>query len=336
MIRLNRKSVHDQYSPQLDKLLDEINPEVVHIHNGYYRPHRDAAKKAKEKGMAVVHTWHGGAIKDEDEKDPKKREIQGRLHKIHNETAELADYNIGISETGKKAFDNNEDVLSLYGVDLKHFNPNKVSDEDIRSSRENINAKDDDFVFFFPGRYHTQKNQHGLLKAFARVSKDNPEAKLVLAGQKFDDENGKQYLDQLNKLVNDYNLEDKVVMMDKVESRDDMRNLYAASDAVIYPSTNEGRGRSLIEAMAMKKPVLASQDAGLKDSLQAADGSKGLLFDPDSIDDIINNMNKIMTNDTLRKDMSVKAREYAVNNLSIKPYANQYHKLYKKLVAEKT
>eukprot|EP01052_Picozoa_sp_SAG31_P022704 SAG31_NODE_1820_length_7198_cov_3.163122_5_plen_133_part_00 len=45
-------------------------------------------------------------------------------------------------------------------------------------------------------------------------------------------------------------------------SREQMRNLYASSDAFVLPSRGEGWGLPVMEAMAMGKPVLVTNYSG--------------------------------------------------------------------------
>jgi glycosyltransferase involved in cell wall biosynthesis len=324
IIRLNNRSVSRKYMGQMMKIFGKLNPDIVHVHNGYYRPHRDIAKVAKDKGKKVVHTWHGGKISAD------------RLRKIHDETAGIADYNFAISNTGRLAFSDSRErkkVEIAYGVDLSRFDPVKVRKEDTNKLRRKLGIMKDDFVYFFPGRYDNQKNQSGLIEAFANVAKKDSKTKLVLAGQRFDGGHGKGYMDRLTKLADKYGIRDKIVFNDRIESLDKLRDYYAMSDAVVYPSRNEGRGRSLVEAMAMGKPVLASGDAGLRDSIETNRGHMGLLFDPDSLESIVGSMHRVKNNPVLREDLALKAGKYARAELDIGPYAKKYFDLYRNLAS---
>ncbi|MBC8495564.1 glycosyltransferase family 4 protein [archaeon] len=333
MVRLNDPDMEREYDPQMLKIFEEINPDILHVHNGYYKTHRTIAQIANAKGTGVIHTWHGGKILGKGGEG--SNDGSRRRQKIHDDVAKIADYNACISEVGRSAFKNPKGVEIAYGVNLDKFNPKDVSQAQRVAMKKQLGMSEGDFVFFFPGRYHEQKNQYELLRAFADVATKDPHAKLVLAGQKFDDKGGSEYLKKLNQFIRQKNLQNSVYMLDRVESKEDMRKLYAMSDAVVYPSKNEGRGRSLIEAMAMGKPVLASNDAGLKDSIRQPDGDKGLLFNPDSLDQIVGALNRVKDDNALRTDLSHKARKYALDNLSIGAYANKYHNIYKRVLAKK-
>jgi alpha-1,3-rhamnosyl/mannosyltransferase len=58
---------------------------------------------------------------------------------------------------------------------------------------------------------------------------------------------------------------------------EELRGLYGAADALVYPSRYEGFGLPVLEAMASGVPVIASREASLPEVV----GSAGLLLDPD-------------------------------------------------------
>ena len=305
----------------ITEVFGQLDPDIVHVHNGYYLPHRDMARLAKNKGKKVVHTWHGGKIPQE------------RLREIQDETSRIADYNFAISRLGKSSFSPNvrSAVEVAYGVDLSNFDPRKVNPGNVKKLKGKLGIKDDDFVYFFPARYSHQKNQHGLIEAFSAVSRKDPRSKLVLSGPSFDKDTGSSYLSDLKRLAKKCGVQDKVVFNGNIKSAEDVRDLYALSSAVIYPSRNEGRGRSLIEAMAMEKPVLASNDAGLKDSIERPGGNVGLLFDPDSQKEMVRSMELVKRNPSLRQKLARRARDYAKSELSIDKYAMRHYDLYTSL-----
>lgn len=320
MARLNRKGVREEYMQQFNKIFEDINPDILHVHNGYYKPHYEAAKIAKSSGKRVIHTWHGGKI------NPENTKAKKRLQNTFDKTANVSDKNFAVSEIGKTAYSSN-DVNIAYGVDLKYFSPESVCHDKSQIIKGELGLNKDDYVFFFPGRYHEQKNQHTLIEAFKDVTGKYKNAKLLLAGQKFDDSTGSDYSSKLKKLAKKYNIEDKIIFHGKVE-RSKMPFFYNLSDAIIYPSKNEGRGRSLVEAMAMGKPVLASNDAGLEDSIKTGEGELGYLFDPNRKDQIARKMNQCISEPKKSADLAHKAKHHAHKKLSIDAYVDKYHRVY--------
>lgn len=66
-------------------------------------------------------------------------------------------------------------------------------------------------------------------------------------------------------------------LVEHAGSTDDVRPFLAAADAVILPSYREGMPRSLLEAAAMARPLLASDVPGCREIVR--DGENGLLFE---------------------------------------------------------
>ncbi|UDL91642.1 glycosyltransferase family 4 protein [Mesorhizobium sp. PAMC28654] len=64
-------------------------------------------------------------------------------------------------------------------------------------------------------------------------------------------------------------------VVDYIGSTDDIRDVIAASDCIVLPSYREGLSRTLLEASAMAKPIIASDVPGCRDVVEH--GVTGLL-----------------------------------------------------------
>lgn len=117
-------------------------------------------------------------------------------------------------------------------------------------SNEQLDLKFDSsfFIFLNIGRLDESKGQWHLIRAFAAVQEMHPESRLIICGQG-------PYIDLLQKIVNDYNLQEKVFFLGFV------KNPYAisrASDAFVFPSMYEGMPNAMIENMVCGLPIIAS------------------------------------------------------------------------------
>jgi glycosyltransferase involved in cell wall biosynthesis len=78
------------------------------------------------------------------------------------------------------------------------------------------------------------------------------------------------------------------------------------ADIYLAPSLYEGFGLTVVEAMAMSKPVIAANTAGHKDILK--DHETGLLFMPGDVTDLSSRIYKLIRNPDLRETLTHNAR----------------------------
>lgn len=81
--------------------------------------------------------------------------------------------------------------------------------------------------------------------------------------------------------------------------RESLPMLYACADVCVFPSTNEGVGMPILEAMATGIPVICSKSGALPEMA----GRAAILFDPDNIEEVASCMEKAATDKSLRSSM---------------------------------
>ena len=208
-----------------------------------------------------------------------KHNVERRLDspwwaQVHRTTAQLADRTICISDAVRRWAVRVAGVppatarVIRYGID-----PTPFQDADPQAARWALGLGPEDRVALCPARLDPQKNHGVLLRAFAGVTRDVPNAKLLLAGGR---QLGSQaYVDGLVRLADDLGLEEHVRWLGV---RRDMAGLLAAADVVTLASDWEGFGLALLEAMAAGRPVVATRVGGVPEVV--ADGRTGRLVPP--------------------------------------------------------
>jgi len=98
-------------------------------------------------------------------------------------------------------------------------------------------------------RQEPQKNLDVLVTAMAEVLKNRRQAQLVIAGR------AGNATPQITAAIERHHLESSVQMLG---ARDDVADLLCAADLFVLPSRREGMPGSVIEAMALEVPVVAS------------------------------------------------------------------------------
>lgn len=135
------------------------------------------------------------------------------------------------------------------------------------------------------------KGAEHLLRAFTRVVEHYPDAVCLVAGE----------LDQeldLEQLVIDLGMVDRVFLLGFV---DDVAPLLCSLDVYVMPSLSEGLNSSVLEAMALERPVVASRVGGIPEAV--VDGETGLLVAPADDDDLAEAILRILRDPVLGKTL---------------------------------
>ena len=110
-------------------------------------------------------------------------------------------------------------------------------------------------AFLHVGRFHRQKAQDHLLRAFAVAVREQPGLRLLLAGDGPD-------MAEARMLAGRLGLDDAVVFLGTVE---EVHELYAAADVFAFPSRWEAFGIALLEAMAAGLPAVVTDTTGIRE-----------------------------------------------------------------------
>lgn len=225
-----------------------------------------------------------------------------------------------ISEASKN------DIIKIYGIPGEKivvtplgvrddFQPK--ADRPLDESMEKVEKKYNitkPYVLFV-GTLQPRKNIERLIEAFSTLirhpeldsgsqsSKDSSptvqnDMKLVIIGKK-----GWQY-EPILAAPQKFGVEDTVKFLDFVTDAD-LPAFYSNATCFVLPSLYEGFGLPVLEAMKYGCPVLTSNVS----SLPEAGGDSAVYFDPESVDDIAKQLERVLSDSALRKDMAAKGRE---------------------------
>lgn len=162
-----------------------------------------------------------------------------------------------------------------------------------------------------PARIHPTKGQDIFLRALAEAAWHVPHLCAVLAGDTRVDQS-EDFLLNLRHLAASLSLADRVQFPGFV---DDMPSLYAIADVVVLPSLEEPFGRVLIEAMALRKPVVATWGGGVPEVVE--DGKTGLLVPPGDATALAEAIVHLASDPELRQTLGEKGRRRVESHFSI-------------------
>ncbi len=127
--------------------------------------------------------------------------------------------------------------------------------------------------FFYPSRFTPVKRFDIVINAFKLFSKRQKGFKLVLAG--YLDEKDSSYFEGLKLAASGFDIEFRTN-----PSEAEMKQLYAGCRAVLFAAVNEDFGLVPLEAGASKKPCIAVNEGGPKETI--LDGKTGFLITADA------------------------------------------------------
>ncbi len=245
-----------------------------------------------------------------------------RIKKYH---LSKTDKIICVSDEIRKGFNSwklkDEKTITIYnGVDTRQFN-DKVKGNSVR--RE-FNIDDKAILIGVVGRVDKTKGQDMLIKAFASLDKKHENLRLMIVGESSLQE--RSYFFKLKDLSNNLNLKNKVIF---TGYRKDIPEITAAFDIAVVPSlpsSNEGFGRSVIEAMAMKKPVIASATGGIPEVV--IDGVTGELYPPNALNKLAEAIERLILDEKRRFTMGEKGYIRVIEEFTMAKNVEEIEKVY--------
>ncbi|WP_340817842.1 glycosyltransferase family 4 protein [Methanolobus sp. WCC4] len=155
-----------------------------------------------------------------------------------------------------------------------------------------------------------------LVRSFSHVVEEFNNSKLLIIGDG-------EYKNNLESLVIQLNLEKHVIFTGS------LKNVFTAlsvCDIYVHISLQEGGvSISILEAMSMGKPVIATNVGGIPELV--VDGENGILIDPFS-DDIGNVIVNLLKNETKRKHIGQFAKKRVSEDFSWEKIAREFKKIY--------
>jgi glycosyltransferase involved in cell wall biosynthesis len=112
--------------------------------------------------------------------------------------------------------------------------------------------------------------------------------------------------------------------------QEEVAPFYAAFDAMILPSINEGTPVSAIEALAAGRPVVATRVGGVPDVVR--EGENGFLVEAGDVDALAERLARLAADPELRKRLGAAGRARVVPRYSVARLVDDIDLLYRSLL----
>jgi len=251
--------LEEEIKETFDSFLEDNKPDIVHVHNmhyfsqGHIKALENLSKKRKVPLILTAHNVWDDILFLELTHRIDWDQIIAVSHFIKKEI-------IGIGIDDKKI------TVVHHGVDQDRFTPG-VETKSILAKYPQLKGKK---IIFHPARIGLAKGCDFSIKAMNIVRKKDPNIMLVLAGSKnIIDWGDTQQKDiaYLVDLIKHFGMEDNVLI--DMYSLDEVKELYEISDICLYPSSApEPFGLTMLEAMAMAKPMIVTNMGGMPEIIK--------------------------------------------------------------------
>jgi glycosyltransferase involved in cell wall biosynthesis len=233
---------------------------------------------------------------------------------------------IGNSNAGLAAYGAplKKSVCIYNGIDLNRF----VNLKEPASMRREIfgDASDDIFVVGMVANFAERKDYKTLIEAAIALTSYNDRIRFVLIGRGPDLEGLKNGVP--------VSLLSKIVFLGKRSDVESIINIFDVG--VLLTNTKvhgEGISNSIIEYMALSKPVIATRGGGTNEVV--FDNQNGYLIDVDNKDQLIERIETLMKDKSRVIDLGKKGNQMVHEKFDIKIMTNRYIDIYQKLVKKK-
>jgi glycosyltransferase involved in cell wall biosynthesis len=200
--------------------------------------------------------------------------------------------------------------------------PPKTSLPEREAARAKWGIKEDAFLFGCVGVFVPEKGQRHLIGALAILRKQLSGARLILAGD------GKCRAD-LEALARELGVSNEVIFPGFLS---DVKPVYAAIDAFLFPSEFEGLGTALQSAMALALPCVSTERGGLA---EVVDGERTVLVAEPGAKEFAAAMQRLMADESTRKRLGEAARSEVQNRFSDTRMVKRTIEVYSQVCAEK-
>ncbi|MDQ0989419.1 glycosyltransferase family 4 protein [Streptomyces sp. V3I7] len=223
-------------------------------------------------------------------------------------------------------------AVSYYGCDVHRFDPATSPD----AFRREFGLTDDTpavgmvaYMYASKLREFRQvgvKGHEVFLDAIPLILRQNPEARFFVVGDELVGDG--KYRRELERRAARLGIADRIRF---TGFRSDISSVMAGLDVLVNPSMDESACYTVVEALLMRKGVVATDVGGLPDTVQH--GRTGLLIPPADPPALAQAVNALLADPAARLRMACRGRELALRQFDIAGTVGQVNELYHEALA---
>lgn len=299
---------------QIPKLINKHKIEIVTFQDpvtsflGVYKI------KKKFKNVKIVLESHGDFINTLDlEKNLVIPQVYKKLF------SKMASFTISNSDILRAVSSSTEEQALSFDPSKKVVRFPAWVDFEIFSNVKPLRSNEKNFKILFIGSVTDRKKPHLIVEAMNNFN--SKDIKLYIVGPTPNE----NYLSQLKKLVQEYDLADQVSFTGSIDRKSVMDH-YADTNLMILPSVSEGLARVIFESQVTACPVLVTDAPGMGDIV--IDGQTGYIFESDNLESLTRKIQEIKNNYQDAIHVGNNAKNFILSNYSADNFKFSFKKLF--------
>jgi len=297
-------------------LLTSIRPDILHAHD-LLSPTTAAILAGWSSGIPVVAKVLRGGILGDIHKLKNRALGRARLWLLRKWVNTFIVISREIdSELSGVGISYEQRLFLPNGVDVDRFTP--LSQDEKRAMRAKLALPEDGYIIIYSGRLSLEKRVEHLLTVWPKISEGHPNALLIVAGT------GDQEV-RLRSMAGQ-----SVRFLGHV---DEPLPYLQSSDMFVLPSITEGLSNSLLEALSVGLPVVATEVGGTPDVIEH--GTSGFIVPPDDVQALLDAILGLMDSPELQLRISREGRARVLQHYSLDAVAENMSALYFRLAKDK-
>ena len=212
------------------------------------------------------------------------------------------------------------------GIDLRNFGPRSSApgslptDTARAAARAAMGVRDGETLILQVAQFSPVKDHVTAVEAFARVAEQAPDVRLVFIGD------GERRAGS-EAAVRAVNLQDRVTFLGV---RDDVHRLLAGADMFLLSSLSEGVSLTLLEAMAARLPIVATQVGGNPELVDH--GRNGLLAQRADAAGLAHNLLMLVRDPQMRRNMGEAGHNRVLKLFTQEQMHAGYERMYREML----
>tara|TARA_B100000953_G_scaffold52860_1_gene40985 strand:+ start:15 stop:1160 length:1146 start_codon:yes stop_codon:yes gene_type:complete len=219
-------------------------------------------------------------------------------------------------------------LVIFRGINTNFYSQKSIKENKLQNIIKEWNVDKTKFVILLPGRLTPWKGQEVFIEALNILNRQNDVRSFyaIIVGS---DQGRKVYFKKLKSLVERYRLYKSLIFVPQFK---EMPIAYQISDLVVSASTKpESFGRVSVEAQSMKKPIIASNIGGSKETI--INEKTGFFFEAGSANALAEKLKEIINLDQMTlQSVGIEGRKNVLKKFDIDRMCFTTFSEYKKLV----